>query len=119
MKTKTNAYPWSVLKVEDQVCSDVTGCHTFKLNWRKIHLLRRSSLEEVTQRHADVFEEGLCTLQGYEAKLILYLNASPRFLKARPVPYSMRELVEKDLDRLVTEGILEPVQFADWATPIS
>ena len=30
----------------------------------------------------------------------------------------MREAVEKELNRLVTEGILEPVQFADWATPI-
>ena len=30
----------------------------------------------------------------------------------------MRELVEKELDRLVTEGILEPVQFADWAAPV-
>ena len=65
------------------------------------------------QRHADVFKDGLGTLEGYEAKLIVDTNASPRFLKARPVPYSMREAVEKELDRLVTEGILEPVQFAD------
>ena len=30
----------------------------------------------------------------------------------------MRVKVEQELDRLVSEGILEPVQFADWAAPI-
>ena len=30
----------------------------------------------------------------------------------------MISLVEKELDRLMAEGIIEPVQFADWAVPI-
>ena len=46
------------------------------------------------------------------------LKATPRFHKARAVPYVYRELVEKELDRLVQEGILEPVEFVDWASPI-
>ena len=29
----------------------------------------------------------------------------------------MVPLVEKELYRLVAEGIIEPVQFADWAAP--
>ena len=31
------------------------------------------------------------------------------------VPYAMRVKVEQELDCLVSEGILEPVQFPDWA----
>ena len=46
------------------------------------------------------------------------LKATPRFHKARAVPYAYCELVEKELDRLVQEGILEPVEFADWASLI-
>ena len=34
------------------------------------------------------------------------------------MPYAMRSLVEKELDRLMQQGIVEPVQFADWAAPI-
>ena len=30
----------------------------------------------------------------------------------------MRSLVEAELDKLVDQGILTPVQHADWATPI-
>ena len=30
----------------------------------------------------------------------------------------MHTVVEQELDRLVSNGILEPVQFADWASPI-
>ena len=30
----------------------------------------------------------------------------------------MKVKVEEELDRLVKEGTLEPVQFADWAAPI-
>ena len=31
------------------------------------------------------------------------------------VPYAMRVKVEQEFNCLVSEGILEPVQFADWA----
>ena len=44
-------------------------------------------------------------------------KAQPRFQKARSVPYSMKAQVEKELDRLEGEGIIEPVA-SDWAAPI-
>ena len=34
------------------------------------------------------------------------------------MPYSVRGLIEKELDRLVRDGQLEAVEFSDWATPI-
>ena len=45
-------------------------------------------------------------------------NAQPRFCKARQVPYALRGKVEQELTRLTQEGILQPVQFAEWAAPI-
>ncbi len=38
--------------------------------------------------------------------------------KARSVAYSMQPLVDKELDKLVKDGVIEPVHFADWAAPI-
>ena len=89
-----------------------------KLDWKLICHVHRKALQDVQSKHEKVFQEELGTLQGYKATLYMDHNASPRFCKARTVPYAMQELVEKELDRLVDEGILEPVQFAEWATPM-
>ncbi len=77
-----------------------------------------TGLSEVLERHKKVFEEGLGKLKGHTAKIYVDPNARPHFCKARPVPYTMREMVEKELERLQKEGIIEPVQFADWAAPV-
>ena len=37
------------------------------------------------------------------------------YCKPRSVPYFLRDKVEKELNRLVAEGTLEPVE---WAAPI-
>ena len=67
---------------------------------------------------AAVFEETLGTLQGFKAQVHIDSAATPKFCKARTVPYAYRAMVEAELDRLVEQGILTPVQFADWADPI-
>ena len=45
-------------------------------------------------------------------------NASPQFLRARSAPYFYRDMVEIELEKLVSEGTLESVEHSDWATPI-
>ena len=70
------------------------------------------------KRHEAVFHGGLGALRGYQATIVVDPNARPRFWKARSVPYAYRGLVEEELNRLVQEGILEPVEMSDWASPI-
>ena len=92
--------------------------HHIVLDWQQINHVSPHPVQSVLQKHKEVFQEGLGALQGYQAKIIIDLTATPRFHKARAVPCAYRELVEKELDRLVQEGTLEPVEFADWASPI-
>ena len=65
-----------------------------------------------------MFQEELGLLQGYQASIYVDPTARPRFFRPRPVPYSMRSLIEQELERLVQSGVLKPVQFAEWAAPI-
>ena len=91
-----------------------------RLNWQEIfHLYKKTtSLQSVLQQHQDVFKDGLGTMKGLTAKLYVDSSVKPRFCKARSVPFAMRQKVDEELQRLQEEGIIEPVQFAEWAAPI-
>ena len=84
------------------------------LDWKEIHC---SPLHAILEKNKIVFEEGLGKMKGFEAKILVDSNATPKFCKARSIPLAMREKVEEELQRLVQEGILEPVEFSSWAAP--
>ncbi|VDP75137.1 unnamed protein product [Echinostoma caproni] len=52
------------------------------------------------------------------APIQLELDGSPIFLKRRIIPLGLREPVKKVLDDLVEKGVLTPVDYSVWATPI-
>ena len=65
-----------------------------------------------------MFKDELGILKGIEAVVTVQESASPRFHKPRPVPFALREKVEKQLDKQVKEGELIPIDKSEWATPI-
>ena len=66
-----------------------------KLNWPIVKQLssHNKRLEDILQKHAQLFEEGLGTLQEATAKIHVDPTATPIFHKARPVPYALREKI--------------------------
>ena len=119
---ETAVLPLLIVEKEGPSLLGRNWLNTLRLDWSQLisvhHLQGSSALSAVLQRHPQVFEEGLGTLKGFKAKICVDPSSTPRFCKARPVPYAMRAMVEEELDRLVQLKILEPVQFADWAAPI-
>jgi hypothetical protein len=87
-----------------------------RLNWGEIMHMR--VVGDILSKHADVFKDELGTLRGTTVKLTVDPNAKPRFCKPRTVPYAMKAKVEAELDRLQRSGVIEPVEFSDWAAPI-
>ncbi|XP_055350040.1 uncharacterized protein K02A2.6-like [Paramacrobiotus metropolitanus] len=74
-------------------------------------------LAHVLQKHKAVFRDELGCCKNFKAHLYLKENARPVFCKARPVPFALKEEVEEDIDRLVSIGVLTPVDHAEWAAP--
>lgn len=105
----------------------------FKLNWEHIHAVHvaakindtaathqstQATLSAITQRYSQVFEPGFGNFRNTNAQFFLRDGAQPVFARARNVPYSLRDKVDAELDRLEKEKIITPVTHSDWASPI-
>lgn len=90
------------------------------LNWGQIwgEIKHTTVVQDIIGKYADVFKEELGTLRGTTVKLCVDPKAQPRFFKPRTVPYAMKAKVEAELERLQRAGVIEPVEFSDWAAPI-
>ena len=92
---------------------------TLKLDWKSIFTVSSDlTLQTVLEEFSEVFKEELGMLKGVTAKIYTDPGATPSFHSARPVAYSQLKKVEAELERLQSQGIIEPVQFSDWAAPI-
>ena len=76
------------------------------------------STTELMNKYPQLFSEGYGSIKDFKAQIHLREKAQPKFCKARPVPYSLKETVEKELDRLEAAGIIFKVDHSEWATPI-
>lgn len=75
-------------------------------------------LNALFEKYSSVFGEDTGKVKDIQAKVTLKQNATPVFLKARPVPFSLLPKIDKEIERLVANGILEKVDRSEWATPV-
>ena len=115
---QTTTLPLVVVKGDGPTLLGRNWLTQIRLNWNEIHYNNHPGLHDLLGKYSEIFQERLRTFKGCEAKIEVDPNATPKFNKARTIPYAMRERVSEELDRLVAEGTLEPVDYAEWAAPI-
>ena len=77
-----------------------------------------NKLSAILQKYSVVFTEGLGTFTGEKVTLHVDPQTKPKFFKARTLPYSLKEKVETELERLQSLGIITPVKHSNWAAPV-
>ncbi|KAJ8716473.1 hypothetical protein PYW07_003100 [Mythimna separata] len=75
-------------------------------------------VKQLINQFPKVFSGNLGSFNKYKISLRLKPDAKPIFFKARPVPYALKEKIDKELDRLLSLGILKPVEHSDYASPV-
>ncbi|KFD72173.1 hypothetical protein M514_15446 [Trichuris suis] len=93
-----------VLVVKGQRCS-LLGRNWFKplgIRLAGVYQLNSGPIEALLDEYCDLFSENISAVK----------------MSARKVPFALRDRISEELDRLVRQGILEPVEYTDWATPI-
>ena len=93
--------------------------HYMPLDWASIRIVSGVDLkvDKLVQKYPQVFQ-GLGTVKHYKAVLHLKPGTVLQFCCPHPLPFSIREQVENEIDRLVEKGVLQKMDFSDWATPI-
>ena len=91
----------------------------FKINLANVYnLVAPDKLDQVLSKHSQVFKDGLGKLIDVKVKLAVDPTVTPKFHKARSLPFALKEKVELELQRLEEQGIISPVTHSDWAAPI-
>lgn len=77
-------------------------------------------IAEIETRFAERFQKIVGKMPTDELKGILRLrpNARPIFIKARTVPYALREKADEELDTLEREGVITQISHSDWGAPL-
>lgn len=88
------------------------------VNNSNVNKLSSQSYDSILSKYSDIFVDSLGKFKGPPASIKIDENFNPRFLKARNVPFALRDRVAGEIERMVNEGILEPVEYSDWATPV-
>ena len=93
-----------------------------RLEWKSIGLASLTSghrsVEALLEQYSEVFAEDSGPMNTFEARLTLKSDASPQFHKARPVPFALKPAIERELDRLEREGVIQKVTHSSWAAPL-
>ncbi|XP_043211817.1 uncharacterized protein LOC122376161 isoform X1 [Amphibalanus amphitrite] len=97
---------------------------TLKLDWCGIKQVRNLGespgdvVGKLKAKYNDVFSKELGCFKDVEISFDVDQTVSPRFMKARHLPYAYRRRVEEQLQAEVEAGVLEPVKSSDWACQI-
>lgn len=73
---------------------------------------------QLLDNYSDLFSDELGKFNKFEIELRLKENAVPKFFKPRSIPFALKDRVEEEIQRLLDVGILQPVTYSKYATPI-
>uniref|UniRef100_A0A5S6QA98 Reverse transcriptase domain-containing protein n=1 Tax=Trichuris muris TaxID=70415 RepID=A0A5S6QA98_TRIMR len=84
-----------------------------------VYQLNSDPIEALIDEYSDLFSENIGSVKAPPIKLHIEENVAPIQMNARKVPFALRDHISLELHRLVVgQGVLEPVEYTDWATPI-
>lgn len=74
--------------------------------------------EKIFKKYGWLFSPGLGTYNKSKFIIRMRPEATPVYRKARSIPFALKGKVEAEIERLVKEKILSPIEANDWSTPI-
>ncbi|UYV80096.1 K02A2.6-like, partial [Cordylochernes scorpioides] len=114
----TNGFKKLSILVADGLGPNILGRQWFEAFRLRIDFLNHIETNPFSSEFEEVFKQEIDAYNGPLIHIDIPENAEPKFVKARTVPFALRELVDKELKSLEEQGVVEPVKFTKWASPI-
>ncbi|XP_072142327.1 uncharacterized protein [Dermacentor andersoni] len=128
------------MEVDSGAARSIISENTFS----KLKVARRIKLEESDTKLVTWTKEGLDVIgkatlpvkfkeQDFQLPILVVRNegaalpplhielkeyAQPKFLKCRSIPFALKDDVITELEKLERQGVLQPTQYSEWATPV-
>ncbi|XP_050509696.1 uncharacterized protein K02A2.6-like isoform X1 [Diabrotica virgifera virgifera] len=78
-----------------------------------------NTVSELKLKFPVVFDNNLCNpIKKFKINFSIKKDATPIFRKPYSMPYALKHKVEEKLGQMIKVGILKPVSFSEWASPI-
>lgn len=74
--------------------------------------------DQMVKKHKEIFSENLGCYKYEKIKMEIKKDTKPIFVKPRRVPISMQNKVDREINRLISIGVIRPIKTSDWGTPI-
>ena len=95
-------------------------------NWREqlggssIKSLQSSyNIDKLKKNFSAVFDKNnVAPVKNILVKIDLKKEAAPAFVRPYEIPFMLRDAVKTELNRLLKEGIISPVKYSNWASPV-
>lgn len=75
-------------------------------------------MTKLIAEYKPLFDNSVGKIKEIQARLRLKDRVTPVFAKSRPVPFAISNQVNDELESLIQQGILEPVNTSQWASAI-
>lgn len=76
------------------------------------------NIQELLKKYDKITKNDLSKIENLQANLVLKKDAKPVFARARTVPFKLLPLLNKELDFLEKENIIEKIETSECATPV-
>ena len=85
---------------------------------QKLEKTPNSAVDGLLEEFPDVFTDELGCLRDFKVHIPVPENVEPKYCKARPVPYALRDRLDAELEKLEKQGVWHRVQYSRWAAPV-
>lgn len=75
-------------------------------------------LDSILLEFNDIFSETLGNFKRSPISIMTDENCAPKYLKACNVSFTLTNKIIHEIQNMVNKGILEPISYSDWATPV-